>query len=46
MHFFFTVTLDRPGLARRLTIMREPRRLPAVLSASLSETGESEPAEP
>ncbi|HEY1432420.1 MAG TPA: site-specific integrase, partial [Stellaceae bacterium] len=30
--FFFTVTLDRPDLARRLTIVREPRRLPAVLS--------------
>ena len=28
----FTVTLDRPDLARRLTIVREPRRLPAVLS--------------
>jgi len=26
------VTLDRPDLARRLTIVREPRRLPAVLS--------------
>ena len=46
LRFFFTVTLDRPDLARRLTITREPRRLPAVLSASLSETGESEPAEP
>src|SRR2546429_5279338 len=45
MRFFFTVTLDRPDLARRLTITREPRRLPAVLSASLSETGESEPAD-
>jgi integrase/recombinase XerD len=32
LRFFFTVTLDRPGLARRLTIVREPRRLPAVLS--------------
>ena len=26
------MTLDRPDLARRLTIVREPRRLPAVLS--------------
>jgi integrase/recombinase XerD len=26
------VTLDRPDLARRLTVVREPRRLPAVLS--------------
>lgn len=32
LHFFFNVTLDRPDLARRLTIVREPRRLPAVLS--------------
>src|SRR5258707_3629181 len=30
--FFFTVTLDRPDLARRLTVVRQPRRLPAVLS--------------
>src|SRR6516162_247230 len=29
LRFFFTVTLDRPDLARRLTIVREPRRLPA-----------------
>jgi len=26
------VTLDRPDLARRLTVVRQPRRLPAVLS--------------
>jgi site-specific recombinase XerD len=32
LRFFFTVTLDRPGLARRLTVVRQPRRLPAVLS--------------
>src|SRR3984893_16111906 len=32
LRFFFTVTLDRPDLARRLTVGREPRRLPAVLS--------------
>jgi Phage integrase, N-terminal SAM-like domain len=31
LRFFFNVTLDRPDLARRLTIVREPRRLPAVL---------------
>ena len=31
LRFFFTVTLDRPDLARRLTIVREPRRLPAVI---------------
>src|SRR5438874_11272216 len=28
LRFFFTVTLDRPDLARRLTVVREPRRLP------------------
>src|SRR5438045_7931568 len=32
LRFFFTVTLDRPDLARRLTVVREPRRLPAVRS--------------
>ena len=32
LRFFFTVTLDRPDLARRLTIVREPRRLAGVLS--------------
>ena len=28
----FFLTLDRPDLSRRLTVVREPRRLPAVLS--------------
>src|ERR1700739_1072392 len=28
LRFFFTVTLDRPDLARRLTVVREPRWLP------------------
>src|SRR5580704_10882344 len=32
LRFFFTVTLDRPDLGRRLTVVRQPRRLPAVLS--------------
>src|ERR1051326_6703134 len=32
LRFFFTVTLDRPDLARRLPVVRQPRRLPAVLS--------------
>jgi integrase/recombinase XerD len=32
LRFFFTATLDRPDLARRLTVVREPRRLPTVLS--------------
>ncbi len=26
LRFFFTVTLDRPDLARRLTVVRRPRR--------------------
>ena len=30
--FFFTVTLDRPDLARRLTVVPYPRRIPMVLS--------------
>src|SRR5262249_8300168 len=33
LRFLFTVTLDRPELARRLTVVRQPRRLPSVLSA-------------
>ena len=33
LRFFFTVTLDRPDLARRLTVVRQPRKLPLVLSA-------------
>ena len=33
LRFFFTVTLDRPDLARHLTFVREPRKLPVVLSA-------------
>ena len=32
LRFFFTVTLDRPNMARHLTFVREPRRLPVVLS--------------
>ena len=32
LRFLFTVTLDRPDLARRLTVVPQPRRLPAVLS--------------
>jgi len=31
LRFFFTVTLDRPDLARRLTVVRQPRRLPGGL---------------
>ena len=32
LRFFFTVTLDRTDLARRLTVVPYPRRIPAVLS--------------
>jgi integrase/recombinase XerD len=32
LRFFFSVTLDRPDLARRLTVVRQPRKLPLVLS--------------
>jgi site-specific recombinase XerD len=32
LRFFFTVTLDRPDLARRLTVVPQPRKLPMVLS--------------
>src|SRR5437879_2547260 len=30
LRFLFTVTLDRPELARRLTVVRQPARLPSV----------------
>jgi site-specific recombinase XerD len=33
LRFFFTVTLNHPEMARHLTFVREPRKLPAVLSA-------------
>ena len=32
LRLFFTVTLDRPEMARHLTFVREPRKMPAVLS--------------
>jgi integrase/recombinase XerD len=32
LRFFFTVTLDRPDLSRRLVLARYPRKLPPVLS--------------
>src|SRR5271168_2004592 len=32
LRFFFTVTLDRSDLSRRLVLARYPRKLPAVLS--------------
>jgi hypothetical protein len=31
LRFLFTTTLDRPDLARRLTVVRQVRRLPQVL---------------
>ena len=33
IRFFVTVTLDRPDMARHLTFVREPRKMPAVLSS-------------
>jgi integrase/recombinase XerD len=33
LRFFFNVTVDRPDLARRLTVVRQPRKLPAVLNS-------------
>ena len=32
LRFFFTVTLDRQEMARHLTFVREPRKIPVVLS--------------
>src|SRR6201987_1259598 len=32
LRFFFTVTLDRPDLSRRLPVVPYPRRIPTVLS--------------
>jgi site-specific recombinase XerD len=32
LRFFFTVTLDRPEMGRYLTFVREPRKIPVILS--------------
>jgi site-specific recombinase XerD len=32
LRFFFTITLDRPDMARHLTFVREPRKIPVILS--------------
>ena len=32
LRFFFTITLDRPDLSRRLVLVRHPRKLPDLLS--------------
>ncbi len=32
LRFFFNVTLDRPEMARHPTFVREPRRIPVILS--------------
>src|SRR6478609_1627636 len=32
LRFFFNVTLNRPELAKQLSFMREPRKIPVVLS--------------
>ena len=39
LRFFFTVTLDRPDLARRLTVVPQPRRIPVVLSVDEAARG-------
>ena len=36
LRFFFTHTLDRPDLARRLVRVTHPRKLPVVLSRTRS----------
>jgi len=33
LRFFFTVTLDQPDRVRHLTFVREPRKIPVVLSS-------------
>ena len=38
LRFFFTHTLDRPDLARRLVRMKQMRKLPVVLKDSRAET--------
>ncbi len=32
LRFFFGITLDRPEMGRRLTFVREPRKIPVILS--------------
>ena len=32
LRFFFTVTLDRPEMGRHLTFVREPRKIPVIMS--------------
>jgi hypothetical protein len=32
LRFFINVTLDRPDLAKHLSFMHEPRKVPVVLS--------------
>ena len=38
LRFFFTVTLDRPDLARRLTVVPQPRRIPRRPSYETSDS--------
>src|SRR3979490_3569249 len=33
LRFFFNVTLDRPDLAKQLSFVHEPRKVPAVVSS-------------
>jgi len=32
LRFFFTITLGRPDMSRQLTFVREPRKIPVILS--------------
>ena len=32
LRFFFSTTLDRPDMERHLTFVREPRKIPVILS--------------
>src|ERR1700732_2998769 len=32
LRFFFSITLDRPEVTKRLTFVAEPRKIPVVLS--------------
>jgi integrase/recombinase XerD len=36
LRFFFTVTLGRADMARHLTFVREPRKIPTVLSEDVA----------
>jgi hypothetical protein len=46
LRFLFTVTLDRPDLACRLTVVRQPRRLPSARRRALRRRPELSPPMP